>query len=135
MHGGMDWYFVSKTINGHRYRYRQKTRRQGKRIRTESEYISPDVIVGYHGTFAKFERFSAEHLGSANDCNSWREGFFFASNPKVAASYASTQLARQRSLRAKMETIKARVAQMTGMSLFQAWDATARRRQRTMRSP
>lgn len=60
----MDWYIVIKTINGRRYRYRQKTRRVGKRVRTKSEYISPEVIIGYHGTFAKFERFSYEHAGS-----------------------------------------------------------------------
>jgi hypothetical protein len=37
----MDWYIVVKTINGHRYRYRQKTWREGKRVRTQSEYIGP----------------------------------------------------------------------------------------------
>jgi hypothetical protein len=35
----MDWYVVIKTINGHRYR--QKTWRDGKRVRTRSEYIGP----------------------------------------------------------------------------------------------
>jgi antirestriction protein ArdC len=37
----MDWYVVVKTINGCRYRYRQKTWREGKRVRTRSEYIGP----------------------------------------------------------------------------------------------
>lgn len=37
----MDWYIVVKTINGHRYRYRQKTWREGKRVRTRSEYLGP----------------------------------------------------------------------------------------------
>jgi len=37
----MDWYIVVKTINGHRYRYRQKTWREGRRVRTRSEYIGP----------------------------------------------------------------------------------------------
>lgn len=37
----MDWYVVVKTINGHRYRYRQKTWREGNRVRTRSEYIGP----------------------------------------------------------------------------------------------
>lgn len=114
----MDWYVVVKTIKGRRYRYRQKTWREGKRVRTLSEYVSAEVIVGYHGTFAKFERFSSEYLGSANDCDSSHEGFFFASNPKVAASYASTQLARQRSLEAKILTVEARVRTMTGMDYF-----------------
>ena len=37
----MEWYVVIKTINGHRYRYRQKTWREGDRVRTRSEYIGP----------------------------------------------------------------------------------------------
>jgi Zincin-like metallopeptidase len=37
----MDWYVVIKTINGRRYRYRQKTWRENGRIRTRSEYIGP----------------------------------------------------------------------------------------------
>ncbi len=40
-YAGMDWYVVIKTINGHRYYYRQKTWREGKRVRTRSEYIGP----------------------------------------------------------------------------------------------
>jgi hypothetical protein len=37
----MDWYIVIKTINGRRYRYRQKTWREGGRVRTRSEYLGP----------------------------------------------------------------------------------------------
>lgn len=37
----MDWYIVIKTINGHRYYYRQKTWREGKHVRTRSEYVGP----------------------------------------------------------------------------------------------
>jgi hypothetical protein len=37
----MDWYIVIKTIKGRRYRYRQKTWREGGRVRTRSEYIGP----------------------------------------------------------------------------------------------
>lgn len=37
----MDWYIVVKTINGRRYLYRQKTWREGKHVRTRSEYIGP----------------------------------------------------------------------------------------------
>ena len=118
--GRMDWYIVIKTIKGRRYRYRQKTWRHGARVRCQSEYISPEIIIGYHGTFAKFERFCVDHLGSANDCDSSREGFFFASNPKVAASYASTQIARQRGLKVKIETIEARIESMTQMTAYAA---------------
>ena len=37
----MDWYVVIKTINGRRYYYRQKTWREGKHVRTLSQYIGP----------------------------------------------------------------------------------------------
>lgn len=37
----MDWYIVVKTIKGKRYYYRQKTWRDGKNIRTRSEYVGP----------------------------------------------------------------------------------------------
>jgi hypothetical protein len=37
----MEWYIVVKTIKGRRYYYRQKTRREGKRVRTLSQYIGP----------------------------------------------------------------------------------------------
>ena len=35
----MSWYIVVKTIKGHRYRYRQRTWREGGRMRTESVYL------------------------------------------------------------------------------------------------
>jgi hypothetical protein len=37
----MSWYIVIKTIKGRRYRYRQRTWREGGRMRTKSEYIGP----------------------------------------------------------------------------------------------
>lgn len=37
----MGWYIVIKTIKGHRYRYRQRTWREGKHVRTESHYLGP----------------------------------------------------------------------------------------------
>jgi antirestriction protein ArdC len=37
----MEWYIVVKTINGRRYRYWQKTWREGKRVRTANKYIGP----------------------------------------------------------------------------------------------
>ncbi len=110
----MDWYLVIKTIKGHRYRYRQRTWRHGTRVRTRSEYLCPETIIGYHGTFAKFERFSSDYLASSNDCDGSREGFFFASNPRVAASYASTQIARRRGLEVRIETIERRIDSLAG---------------------
>jgi hypothetical protein len=35
------WYVVIKTIKGHRYRYRQRTWREGQHVRTESLYLGP----------------------------------------------------------------------------------------------
>jgi len=37
----MDWYIVIKAIKGRRYYYRQKTWREGKHVRTLSQYIGP----------------------------------------------------------------------------------------------
>jgi antirestriction protein ArdC len=50
----MDWYVVIKTINGRRYYYRQKTWREGKRVRTLSHYIGP-VADGEHPQTKKEE--------------------------------------------------------------------------------
>lgn len=119
----MDWYFVIKTIKGRRYRYRQQTWRHGTRVHTRSEYISPEIIIGYHGTFAKFERFSSAHLGSANECDSSQEGFFFASNRNVAASYASTQIAKRRGLEARIRAIEVHVEKLAAMEYYEAVDA------------
>jgi hypothetical protein len=115
---GMEWYLVIKTINGRRYRYRQRTRREGKRVRTESEYVGPEQLIGFHGTFAKFERFDESFLGSNTHCGSASEGFFFASNKNVAISYVSTHLARQNSLHAKMRTLEERIKALTGCSPY-----------------
>src|SRR5687767_9878065 len=35
------WYWVIKTIKGHRYVYEQRTRREGKHVRTENRYVGP----------------------------------------------------------------------------------------------
>lgn len=48
--------------------------------------ISPIV---YHGTFKNFEKFDKSKLGSNTESPSAYQGFFFASNKKVAISYAS----------------------------------------------
>lgn len=44
-----NWYVVIKTINGCRYRYRQKTWREGAKVRTRSEYLGPADAVGTTG--------------------------------------------------------------------------------------
>jgi len=44
----------------------------------------------YHGTNADFTKFSKQELGEATDAKDARMGFFFASNPAVASTYADT---------------------------------------------
>lgn len=120
----MDWYIVVKTINRRRYRYRQRTWREGKKVRCESHYIGPALVedsVVYHGTFASFEDFSDEVLGSNTGADDAREGFFFASNRLTAVSYASTQIAAQKGLTATRQAIEARVERLTGLLWWQAY--------------
>jgi hypothetical protein len=116
----MDWYVVVKTINGHRYRYRQKTWRAGKSVRCQSHYLGGcnTTLTGYHGTFAKFDRFDEAKLGSGAGGPDTEAGFFFASNSRVAISYASTELAAKRGLDAKIRTLEARIEDLTGRD----WD-------------
>jgi hypothetical protein len=45
----MGWYRVIKTIKGHRYVYEQRTRREGKHVRTENRYIGPTSEGGAAG--------------------------------------------------------------------------------------
>jgi hypothetical protein len=118
----MDWYRVVKTIKGHRYVYLQRTWRERRRVRCQCRYMGPLFIraLGYHGTFAKFRRFSAEALGSSTNASDATEGFFFASNRSVAISYASTELAATRGLDATIETLRKRIEAATGLSYWEA---------------
>ena len=71
----MEWYFVVKTINGRRYRYRQKTYRNGTRVRTNANTSRPSRHrLPWH--IREIRRFSADHRGSVTDCDSSREGSF-----------------------------------------------------------
>ncbi len=40
----MSWYFVTKSINGRRYRYRQRTWRESGSVRTESHCLGPETL-------------------------------------------------------------------------------------------
>ena len=37
----MPWYYVTKTIGGRPYRYRQRSYREGGKVKTESQYVGP----------------------------------------------------------------------------------------------
>ena len=58
----------------------------------DSKVVDADgkPMVVYHGTNANFTEFSQEHFGDGNGNSDWGDGFYFASNPKAASSYAST---------------------------------------------
>lgn len=129
----MDWYVVIKTINGNRYYYHQKTWREGKHVRTKSQYIGPAAndnmwpeghqkgfknLIGFHGTFAQFENFSNDALGSNTGADDAKEGFFFASNKDVAISYASTWLAARRGLEATRRLLQERIKKASGENWF-----------------
>jgi hypothetical protein len=79
--------------------------------------------LGYHGTFAKFQRFSNDALGSSTGASDAAEGFFFASNRNVAISYASTELAAMRGLDVTIETLRKRIEVATGRNY---WDASSK---------
>src|SRR5262245_42334133 len=113
----MHWYTVVKTIKKRRYRYRQRTWRVGKCVRCESHYLGPcnTSLIGFHGTFAQFNKFDPCHLGSGVGGADTQGGFFFASNRRVAISYASTELAAKRGLYATMGTLTARIEALTGL--------------------
>jgi hypothetical protein len=49
-----------------------------------------DPLVVYHGTNADFSEFDQEQRGKATGARSAKLGFFFASNPAVASTYADT---------------------------------------------
>ncbi|MGD0639235.1 MAG: hypothetical protein ABSC22_00685 [Roseiarcus sp.] len=62
----MSWYIVIKTIKGRRYRYRQRTWREGGRMRTKSEYIGP-VGEGNRGERSRVGLEQATTLGRHRD--------------------------------------------------------------------
>ncbi|HEY1034572.1 MAG TPA: PLxRFG domain-containing protein [Pseudoxanthomonas sp.] len=47
---------------------------------------APQVV--YHGTTADFEEFSADYFGAGDGNADWGDGFYFASNPAAASTYA-----------------------------------------------
>jgi N12 class adenine-specific DNA methylase len=58
----------------------------------DSKVVDADgaPLVVYHGTNGDFNTFDAGELGAASGAASAKMGFFFASNPAVASSYADT---------------------------------------------
>lgn len=59
----MGWYIVVKTINGCRYRYRQRTWREGKHVLTESIYLGRDHGKPGRGTSKSTARTAGAQVG------------------------------------------------------------------------
>lgn len=58
-----DWYIVIKTIKGRRYRYRQRTWREGGRVRTQSFSLGPlDAVAQSEGVKADTPRQALRNL-------------------------------------------------------------------------
>jgi len=70
----------------------------------------------YHGTFADFSDFDPQKLGSNTSTASAKEGFFFASNKKVAESYASDVNKKIAGLNKQAEEAKKQLKELTGDS-------------------
>ncbi len=89
-----------------------------------SSVENDDVVKGvkpvYHGTFANFEEFDPEKLGSNTKAGSAKEGFFFASNKKVAESYATDNIAKGKGLEKYAENATEQLKQLTGDDQFEA---------------
>lgn len=81
------------------------------------EFVSPPV---YHGSLAKFDLMDVAHLGSNTGAASVSQGFFFASTPAVAVSYASTMTHRLREAHSAMSQIEPRIKELTGQTFIGA---------------
>jgi hypothetical protein len=68
----------------------------------------------YHGSFSDFNKFSRRKRGENTGANSAKEGFFFASNPEVAISYASDLTQKLQTLNKQFEQLKQEIERLTG---------------------
>jgi len=89
--------------------------------------ISPENAVEelkttpvYHGTFANFEKFDPEKLGTSTGAASAKQGFFFATNPTIAASYASKTRKRIDEIKPEMDKLHKEITDLTGDTWIQA---------------
>jgi len=68
----------------------------------------------FHGTLAKFKDFDRGFLGGATGASSAKEGFFFASNPNTALTYASKGAETMRVAPGQMKDLRAKLKELTG---------------------
>jgi N12 class adenine-specific DNA methylase len=96
-------------------------------VKSEDDVNHPlieDVVSGkvpvYHGTFGEFEQFDPTKLGTSTGAPSAKEGFFFATNPLVAKSYASKARKRIDLIHLEIKEIDGAIEKLTGDSHIQA---------------
>jgi hypothetical protein len=75
-----------------RYSLRAPKTPEFQRFFKDSKAVDADgqPLVVYHGTNADITEFDATKLGESSEAPSARMGFFFAKDPRVASSYATT---------------------------------------------
>lgn len=77
-------------------------------------------LIVYHGTLNTFEDFDPARRGEATGAPSAREGFFFASNPTTALSYATGAVQKVRKASAAEAKAIARLKELTGEGAHRA---------------
>lgn len=70
----------------------------------------------YHGSFSDFNKFSRRKRGDNTGANSAKEGFFFASNPEVAISYASDLTIKLHKLHKRLDVLRQLIETISGES-------------------
>ncbi len=101
---------------------KEEVKQEGEVIDIDEE--SQQVISGkkpvFHGTFKDFEEFDPEMRGVNTGAPSAKEGFFFASNPKVADSYASDVTLKLKGLEKQASKARDELKTLTGDTEFTA---------------
>lgn len=77
--------------------------------------LEETVGTVYHATLSKFDEFDESFLGSNTKAESAKEGFFFATNPEVAISYASKANEKRQNLLEKSEVAQQKIIDAIGM--------------------
>lgn len=80
-------------------------------------FVSPPV---YHGSLTKFDLMDVAHLTRNTGAASASLGFFFASTPAVAVSYAGTTTHRLREAHSAMSQLEPRIKELTGQTFIGA---------------
>jgi len=101
-------YTVIKTIKGRRYRYEQRTWREGKHIRTQSDYIGP---VGGGGGRGRSTKSALKKVGEFIE----RQGPLFSAMDKYEEQAAKQSVAQQQDRAVARDAAMAQMHDLYGM--------------------